>query len=93
LEDPTRKQPRNTPSVFAQCIEVGGQIKVDGRDIIVKNNMPVGTLLGTFTTDVIKTYQCANVKNIITGARVHGEFATYGHLEKLEIFNGSPACL
>lgn len=23
-----------TPSVFAQCIEIGGQIKVDGRDII-----------------------------------------------------------
>lgn len=50
---------------------------MDGRDIIVTNNMPVGTLLGTFTTDLIKTYQCANVKNIITGARVHGEFATY----------------
>lgn len=37
-----------TTSVFAQCIEIGGQIKVNGRDIIVTDDMPVGTLLDTF---------------------------------------------
>lgn len=45
-----------TPSVFAECIQIGGQIKVDGRDFLVTDDMPVGTLLGTFITDVIKTY-------------------------------------
>lgn len=45
-----------TTSIFAQCLEVGGQIKVNGRDIIVTVKMPVGTLLDTFTTDFIKTY-------------------------------------
>lgn len=65
-----------TTSVFAQCIEIGGQIKVNGRDIIVTDDMPVGTLLDTFTTDSIKTYQCSNVKNMTTGGRAYGEFAT-----------------
>lgn len=65
-----------TTSVFAQCIEIGGQIKVNGRDIIVTDDMPVGTLLDTFTTDLIKTYQCSNVKNMTTGGRAYGEFAT-----------------
>ncbi|HGJ5864103.1 MAG TPA: hypothetical protein ACHBZ9_17650 [Arsenophonus nasoniae] len=65
-----------TTSVFAQCIEIGGQIKVNCRDIIVTDDMPVGTLLDTFTTDSIKTYQCSNVKNMTTGGRAYGEFAT-----------------
>lgn len=65
-----------TTSVLAQCIEIGGQIKVNGRDIIVTDDMPVGTLLDTFTTDSIKTYQCSNVKNMTTGGRAYGEFAT-----------------
>ncbi|HGJ5859444.1 MAG TPA: hypothetical protein ACHBX6_07025 [Arsenophonus nasoniae] len=65
-----------TTSVFAQCIEIGGQIKVNGRDIIVTDDMPVGTLLDTFTTDSIKTYQCSNVKNMTTGGRAYGEFVT-----------------
>lgn len=65
-----------TTSIFAQCIEIGGQIKVNGRDIIVTDDIPVGTLLDTFTTDSIKTYQCSNLKNMTTGGRAYGEFAT-----------------
>ncbi|MDR5613638.1 hypothetical protein [Arsenophonus sp.] len=65
-----------TPSVFAECIQIGGQIKVDGRDLLVTDDMPVGTLLDTFTTDLIKTYQCSNVKNMTSGGRAYGEFVT-----------------
>lgn len=59
------------------CNAISGPMTINGRDIIVPNDTPVGTLLATFTSSSFNTYRCDdNVKNMVSGGKLYGEFAT-----------------
>ncbi|WGM05582.1 hypothetical protein QE197_17870 [Arsenophonus nasoniae] len=64
---------------FAKCSAVAGLLTISGRDIIVKNETPVSTLLDTFSLGSFQTYRCDdnNTANMRTGGKAYGEFATY----------------
>ncbi|HGJ5890169.1 MAG TPA: hypothetical protein ACHBZA_02095 [Arsenophonus apicola] len=63
---------------FAGCIAVGGPLTINGRDIIVHDDTPIGSLLDTFTIGLLQTYHCDdnNTKNMTTGGKLYGEFST-----------------
>ncbi|HGJ5879941.1 MAG TPA: hypothetical protein ACHBZ9_13035, partial [Arsenophonus nasoniae] len=62
---------------FGACNAISGPLTINGRDIIVQNDTPNGTLLATFTSGSFKTYRCDNnTKNMISGGKLYGEFAT-----------------
>ncbi|WP_119711814.1 hypothetical protein [Arsenophonus endosymbiont of Aleurodicus floccissimus] len=67
-----------TTSVFAKYNAVAKLIEINGRDIIVDNNTPVGTLLWNFTSGPYQTYSCDNntANNMTSGGKVYGEFVT-----------------
>ncbi|MDR5616496.1 hypothetical protein [Arsenophonus sp.] len=63
---------------FAGCNAIGGPLTINGKDIVVNNDTPVGTLLATFTIGSMQTYSCDknNTNNMTTGGKIYGEFAT-----------------
>ncbi|MFV9998411.1 MAG: hypothetical protein AB8W78_13100 [Arsenophonus endosymbiont of Dermacentor nuttalli] len=66
-----------TASVFAGCNAVSGDITIEGKDVTVPEDIPVGTLLDTFTISAFNSYHCDNVKNMTTGGKTYDEFATF----------------
>ncbi|WP_406850611.1 hypothetical protein WH390_00615 [Candidatus Arsenophonus nilaparvatae] len=63
---------------FAGCNAIGGPLTINGKDIVVNNDTPVGTLLATFSLGSMQTYSCDNnnTNNMTTGGKIYGEFAT-----------------
>ncbi|HGJ5873751.1 hypothetical protein [Arsenophonus apicola] len=62
---------------FGICDAISGPLTINGKDITVQNDTPIGTLLATFTSSSFKTYRCDNnTKNMISGGKLYGKFAT-----------------
>ncbi|MFV9998415.1 MAG: hypothetical protein AB8W78_13120 [Arsenophonus endosymbiont of Dermacentor nuttalli] len=52
---------------------------MNGRNLVVKSETPIRTMLDTFTLGSFQSYHCDknNTVNMRTGGRVYGGFATY----------------
>lgn len=63
---------------FAGYTAVGGRLTINSRDIVVRNDMPIGTLLDTFCIGSLQPYHCDNnnTNNMTTGGMLYGEFIT-----------------
>ncbi|WGL99783.1 hypothetical protein QE177_14815 (plasmid) [Arsenophonus sp. aPb] len=63
---------------FAGCNAIGSNLVINGDDLDIKDDIPIGTELATFTLNSSQTYTCDNNQTsyMTTGGRVNGEFAT-----------------
>ncbi|WGL99785.1 hypothetical protein QE177_14825 (plasmid) [Arsenophonus sp. aPb] len=62
---------------FAACQAVGGVRTINGKDLEIQHDIPIGTVLATFTICSALTYKCDNnqTRYMTTGGKAYGEFA------------------
>lgn len=62
---------------FSACQAVGGVRTINGKDLEIQHDIPIGTVLATFTIGSALTYKCDNNQTsyMTTGGKAYGEFA------------------